>query len=53
MIATLGGKPAAVIFKDMNTISVTTPALAAGAQQLALRNPDGASWALDAAYVSN
>jgi IPT/TIG domain len=53
MTATLGGKPAAVIFKDLNTISLTTPALATGSQQLALRNPDGRSSALDAAYTSN
>jgi len=53
MTGTLGGKTVSVVFKDMNTITVTTPALAAGAQRLLLRNPDGETTALDAAYVSN
>ncbi len=48
--STLGGKPATVTFKDMNTISIVTPALSSGPKQLVLTNPDGESVALDAAF---
>jgi hypothetical protein len=51
-IATLGGKVLAVTFKDKNTLTFTTPALASGAQQLVLTNPDGESVSLDAAFVA-
>jgi hypothetical protein len=50
--ATLGGKAATVALTDMNTLILTTPALAAGPQQLVLTNPDGESVSLDAAYVT-
>jgi hypothetical protein len=50
--ATLGGKALAVVFKDKNTLSVTTPALSSGAQQLVLTNPDGESVSLDAAFLA-
>ena len=49
----IGGKGAAVTFKDMNTLMVVTPALATGAQRLAITNPDGQSVAWDAAFVAN
>ena len=50
--ATLGGKALTVAFKDQNTLSFTAPALASGAQQLVLVNPDGESVSLDAAFVA-
>lgn len=50
---TIGGKTAAVTFKDMNTLTVTTPALSAGPQQIVITNPDGESVTLDAAFVAN
>ena len=48
--ATLGGNPATVTFKDMNTLSLTTPTMAIGPQRLVLTNPDGESVSLDAAF---
>ena len=48
--ATLGGKALTVVFKDKNTMTVTTPTLSSGAQQLVLTNPDGESVSLDAAF---
>lgn len=48
--ATLGGKAASVSLTDMNTLILTTPALAAGPQQLVLTNPDGESVAMDSAF---
>jgi hypothetical protein len=50
--ATLGGNSAAVTLKDMNTLTVTTPATAAGPQRLVLTNPDGESVLLDAAFLA-
>ncbi|HEX8872529.1 MAG TPA: IPT/TIG domain-containing protein, partial [Candidatus Acidoferrum sp.] len=50
--ATLGGKSAAVTFKDMNTLLVTVPSLSAGAQRLVLTNADGESTSLDAAFLA-
>jgi IPT/TIG domain len=50
--AMLGGKSLTVVFKDMNTVTFTTPALASGAQQLVLTNPDGESVSLDAAFLA-
>jgi IPT/TIG domain len=50
--ATLGGKAVTVTFKDKNTLTFTTPALASGAQQLVLTNPDGESVSLDAAFMA-
>jgi IPT/TIG domain-containing protein len=50
--ATLGGKALTVAFKDKNTLTFTTPALASGAQQLILTNPDGESVSLDAAFFA-
>lgn len=51
--ATLGGKSAAVAFKDMNTLQLTTPVLSAGPQQIVLTNPDGESVSFDAAFTAN
>lgn len=50
--AALGGKAVTVTFKDKNTLTFITPALAAGAQQLVLTNPNGESVPLDAAYIA-
>ncbi len=50
---TIGGKSAAVTFKDMNTLTVVTPAVTAGAQRVTITNPDGETVSLDAAYIAN
>ena len=50
---TINGKPANVTFKDVNTLSVVTPSLTAGPQQITVTNPDGESVALDAAFIAN
>ena len=50
---TLGAKSVSVAFKDMNTLTFTTPSLAAGAQQLVVTNPNGESVTLDAAFIAN
>jgi hypothetical protein len=49
----IGGKSAAVTFKDMNTLTVVTPAVTAGAQRVTITNPDGETVSLDAAYSAN
>jgi hypothetical protein len=49
----IGGKTANVTFKDINTLTVMTPALAAGPQQIIITNPDGETAALDAAFTAN
>jgi IPT/TIG domain len=51
--ATLGGKALALTFKDMNTLTFTSPALTSGAQQLVLTNPDGETVSLDDAFLAN
>jgi len=50
---TIGGKAATVTIKDMNTLTVITPALPAGAQRVTITNPDGEAITLDAAFVAN
>jgi len=50
---TIGGKTVSVTFKDMNTLTVITPALSAGAQRLTITNPDGETISLDAAFTAN
>jgi IPT/TIG domain len=50
---TIGGKAATVTFRDVNTLSVVAPVTTAGAQRLAITNPDGESVSLDAAYTAN
>jgi len=37
----------------MNTLTVVTPSLAAGSQQLTITNPDGESVSLDVAITVN
>jgi IPT/TIG domain len=49
----IGGKTANVTLRDVNTLTVTTPALAAGPQQIIITNPDGETAALDAAFTAN
>jgi hypothetical protein len=51
--ATLGGKTATTTFIDANTMTLATPASAAGPQQLILTNPDGETVTLDAAFTQN
>jgi IPT/TIG domain len=50
---TVGGKAANVTFKDASTLSIITPALAAGPQRLTITNPDGEAVSLDAALTAN
>jgi hypothetical protein len=50
---TIGGKSAATKFVDINTLTVTTPPLTAGPQQVLITNPNGDSYALDAAFSAN
>ena len=50
---TIGGKTASVTFKDINTLTVTAPALAAGSQQIVITNPDGEISTLDAAFTAS
>lgn len=50
---TINGKTATVSFKDVNTLSVTVPALTPGPQQITITNPDGESISLDAAITAN
>jgi len=52
LTATLGGKSLTVSFKDINTLTFTTPALNSGAQELVLTNPDGETVSLDAAFLA-
>jgi large repetitive protein len=48
---TIGGKTATVNLKDMNTLTLTTPALSIGPQQITITNPDGETVTLDAAIM--
>ncbi len=50
---TIGGKSAAATFVDMNTLTVTTPPLTTGPQQIRIANPDGETATLDAAFTAN
>jgi hypothetical protein len=49
----IAGKPATVTFKDSNTLSVGTPSLTPGPQQIIISNPDGETISLDAAITVN
>ena len=49
----VSGKAANTTFKDMNTLTVVTPSVAAGPQQLVITNPDGEAVSLDAAFRAN
>ena len=50
---TISGKSATANFVDMNTLTVTTPLLTAGPQQILITNPNGDSYTLDAAFIAN
>jgi DNA-binding beta-propeller fold protein YncE len=50
---TIGGKAAAASLKDTNTVTVVTPALNPGTQQIVLTGPDGESVSLDDAFLAN
>jgi hypothetical protein len=50
---TIGGKSAPATFKDINTLTVIAPAVTLGPQQIAVTNPNGDSYALDAAFTYN
>ncbi len=50
---TIDGKPASVTFKDINTLTVVTPPLTAGPQQIVITNPDGEILTLDASFTAN
>jgi len=50
---TINGKSTSVTFKDANTLSVATPSLTPGAQQITITNPDGETVLLDDALTAN
>jgi IPT/TIG domain len=49
----IGGKSTTVAFKDMNTLTLVTPSMTAGAQRVTITNPDGESVSLDATFTAN
>jgi hypothetical protein len=50
---TIGGKSAATTFSDANTLTIITPSLPTGAQQLQITNPDGEVASLAAAFTAD
>ncbi len=50
---TINGKSTSVTFKDANTLSVATPSLTPGSQQITITNPDGETVSLDAAFLAS
>lgn len=52
-MVTIGGKSATVTLKDMNTLTIVTPAMSTGAQRVAITNPDGTAVSWDAAFIAN
>jgi DNA-binding beta-propeller fold protein YncE len=50
---TIAGKSTTVTFKDANTLSVMTPSLTPGPQQIIISNPDGETVSSDAAITAN
>jgi hypothetical protein len=50
---TIGGKSTTATFVDTNTVTATSPALPAGAQQVVLTNTGGETISLDAALTAN
>jgi hypothetical protein len=50
---TIGGKSATTAFKDANTLTIVTPSLTIGAQQVQIKNPDGQLVSSDAAFIAN
>jgi hypothetical protein len=53
MTLAIGGKPATATLVDMNTLTVVSPAVTAGPQQLTLTNANGETVLLDAAVIAN
>jgi IPT/TIG domain len=49
----VGGKPATATLIDMNTLTVVSPAVLPGPQQLTLTNANGETVSLDAAVTAN
>ena len=49
----IGGKPAMATLVDMNTLTVVSPAVPAGPQQLTLTNANDETVSLDAAVIAN
>lgn len=49
----INGKAATVNFKDINTLTLITPSLTPGPQQITITNPDGETVSLDAAFTAN
>jgi hypothetical protein len=50
---TLGGKSVPATFVDINTLTVITPQLSPGPQQITVTNANGDTYALDAAFNAN
>jgi hypothetical protein len=53
MTVSFNGKNATASFIDTNTLSVVTPSLSSGPQQIVISNPDGQTISLDAAITAN
>jgi len=51
--APMDGKKAEIAFKDSSTITLITPNLSQGPQQIVITNSNGESSALDAAFIAN
>jgi hypothetical protein len=49
----IGGKNTNATFMDINTVTVVTPQLRPGPQQITITNPNGDSYTLDAAFSAN
>jgi hypothetical protein len=49
----IGGKPTTATWVDMNTLTMVSPAVPAGRQQLTLTNANGETVSLDAAVIAN
>jgi hypothetical protein len=49
--AEVGGVPASVAFTDANTVTLTIPAAAEGAEDIILNNPDGTTYTLENALT--
>jgi hypothetical protein len=49
----IGGKAAATTFVDINTLTVVTPFVTPGPQQITITNPNSDSYTLDAAFTAN
>jgi hypothetical protein len=51
--ASIAGKSTAVSLLDINTLTLVTPPLATGPQQITLTSPAGDTYSLDAAFTAN